>query len=250
MTELSPTTHILPIADSVRKMGSIGTLLPNLRARLVRDDETDVADGEPGELWIHGPTVMKGYLNNAAATLDCVTPDGWFKTGDVAIRDGEGFYYIVDRKKELIKYKGFQGVFGGVFGLKMTPLAVPPAELEGVLLTHPEIADAAVIGVEDTIQATELPRAYIVHAAPQNIKTPSARAAFARSVVKWMEGQVARHKFLRGGVVVIDAIPKSAAGKILRRELRELAKRESKRSSALVAVSGINSVGPLALAKL
>lgn len=87
--------------------------------------------------------MRQGYLNNVAATKDAITPDRWFKTGDIAIRDPEGFYYIVDRRKELIKYKGFQ---------------VPPAELESVLLTHPEIADAAVIGVDSVKEATELPR--------------------------------------------------------------------------------------------
>jgi len=150
---------------------------------------------------------MKGYLNNPTATANSITPDGWFKTGDVAVRDEEGYYRIVDRKKELIKYKGFQ---------------VPPAELESVLLQHPEIVDAAVIGVDDAAQATELPRAYVVH------KTGAMNApkSFPKDVQLWIEARVAKHKFLRGGVVVIDAIPKSAAGKILRRELRERAKSE------------------------
>jgi len=157
---------------------------------------------------------MKGYLNNPTATKNAITPDGWFKTGDVAVRDKDGYYYIVDRRKELIKYKGFQ---------------VPPAELEYVLLTHPDIADAAVIGLESTNEATELPRAYVVHANPATLKTAKAKVEFANSVVKWMETKVARHKRLRGGVGVIEAIPKSAAGKILRRELRELAKQEAAR---------------------
>ncbi|KAJ7244176.1 AMP binding protein [Mycena haematopus] len=214
LTETSPTTHVLVVEEADRKVGSIGTLLPNLEARLVEDDEgkIDAAEGQPGELWIRGKTVMKGYLNNPTATKNSITPDGWFKTGDVAIRDKEGYYYIVDRRKELIKYKGFQ---------------VPPAELESVLLTHPDIADAAVIGLESIKEATELPRAYVVHAHPEKVKSAKAKAEFARSVAKWMESKVARHKFLRGGVAVIDIIPKSAAGKILRRDLRELAKKEA-----------------------
>ncbi|KAJ7443825.1 AMP binding protein [Mycena latifolia] len=213
LTEMSPTTHLLAPADCDRKMGSIGPLLPNLEARLVDDEDGDVdaEEGKPGELWVRGPTVMKGYLNNPAATKNAITPDGWFKTGDVAVRDKEGHYYIVDRRKELIKYKGFQ---------------VPPAELESVLLTHPDIADSAVIGVESVEQATELPRAYVVHAHPERVKTAEAKALFAKSVAKWIETKVAKHKFLRGGVAVIDIIPKSAAGKILRRELRDLAKQE------------------------
>ncbi|KAJ6582984.1 AMP binding protein [Mycena vulgaris] len=213
LTETSPSTHMLIFADADRKVGSVGSLLSNLKARIVEDEDghVDAGEGQPGELWIQGKSVMKGYLNNLAATSNAITPDGWFKTGDVAIRDKEGHYYIVDRRKELIKYKGFQ---------------VPPAELEALLLTHPEIADAAVIGVDSVEQATELPRAYVVHGRPDQVNTAQAKAAFATSIVKWMETKVAKHKFLRGGVAVIDAVPKSAAGKILRRELRDLAKLE------------------------
>ncbi|KAK7444255.1 hypothetical protein VKT23_015265 [Stygiomarasmius scandens] len=217
LTETSPTTHLLPTEDAIRKIGSIGILLANLEARLVVDDEggpgkeIDAPEGERGELWIRGPTVMKGYLNNPSATANSITPDGWFKTGDIAIRDKDGYYYIVDRRKELIKYKGFQ---------------VPPAELESILLSHPDIADAAVIGVDSIKEATELPRAYVVHANPVSLKTNADKEAFGRGVAKWMETKVAKHKFLRGGVVVIDVVPKSAAGKILRRELRERAKQE------------------------
>ncbi|KIK09211.1 hypothetical protein K443DRAFT_671694 [Laccaria amethystina LaAM-08-1] len=217
LTETSPTTHMLQTPYAISKIGSIGTLLPNLEARLVVDGDgdgnIDAEQGQPGELWVRGPSVMKGYLNNVAATKDAITTDMWFKTGDIAIRDAEGFYYIVDRRKELIKYKGFQ---------------VPPAELESVLLTHPEVADAAVIGVDSIKEATELPRAYVVAAYPENVKTDSQKAAFAESVKKWIQQKVARHKHIRGGVVIIDAVPKSAAGKILRRELRDRAKEELK----------------------
>ena len=101
-------THLLPAKDYLRKIGSIGILLPNLEARLITSDEDNIIDaapGEPGELWVRGPIVMKGYLNNPTATANSVTSDGWFKTGDIAVRDEEGYYKIVDRKKELIKYK-------------------------------------------------------------------------------------------------------------------------------------------------
>ncbi|KAG7449634.1 AMP binding protein [Guyanagaster necrorhizus] len=215
LTETSPMTHLLPPQDAERKMGSIGVLLPNLEARLVNED-VDAAEGQPGELWIRGPTVMKGYLNNVEATKEAITPDGWFMTGDVTIRDKEGFYFIVDRRKELIKYKGFQ---------------VPPAELESVLLSHPDIADVAVVGVYDAEEATELPRAYVVPAKPQNLSTDIERQTFARDVSSWIQTKVARHKFLRGGVTVIDVVPKSAAGKILRRELRDRAKAELERKT-------------------
>ncbi|PBK82853.1 AMP binding protein [Armillaria gallica] len=208
LTETSPMTHLLPPQDAERKMGSIGLLLPNLEARLV-DEGVDAAEGKPGELWIRGPTIMRGYLNNVEATKEAITPDGWFMTGDVAIRDKDGFYFIVDRRKELIKYK-----------------VIPPAELESVLLSHPDIADAAVVGVYDAEEATELPRSYVVHAKPQKISTDIEKHAFTRLVSSWIQTKVARHKFLRGGVVVIDVVPKSAAGKILRRELRDRAKAE------------------------
>ncbi|KIM40250.1 hypothetical protein M413DRAFT_175243 [Hebeloma cylindrosporum] len=213
LTETSPTTHLVPPEAAVSKIGSIGVLLPRLEARLVvdgdGDGDIDAAEGAPGEIWIRGPSVMKGYLNNTEATKNAITPDQWFKTGDIAIRDKDGFYYIVDRRKELIKYKGFQ---------------VPPAELESVLLTHPDIADTAVIGVDSAKEATELPRAYVVPAHP--LKSEAEKAAFSKNIKAWIQTKVARHKFLRGGVVVIDAIPKSAAGKILRRELRDKAKEE------------------------
>jgi acyl-CoA synthetase (AMP-forming)/AMP-acid ligase II len=215
LTETSPTVTLMTSAHGLRKLGSVGLLLPNLEARLVLDTDglADAKEGESGELWIRGPSVMKGYLNNPEATEETITPDKWFKTGDIAIRDKEGFYWIVDRRKELIKYKGYQ---------------VPPAELESVLLTHPEIADVAVVGVNSQKQATELPRAYIVHAQPDSVKTNAEKLVFADYIQRWIQSKVTRHKFLRGGVVVIDAIPKSAAGKILRRELRELAKEELK----------------------
>ncbi|KAF7319145.1 AMP binding protein [Mycena chlorophos] len=216
LTETSPSTHTLDWSDCSNHIGSIGKLLSTLEARLVADDEGDVViDAEPGkrgELWIRGKSVMKGYLNNVAATENAITPDGWFKTGDIAVRDRNGFYAIVDRKKELIKYKGFQ---------------VPPAELEALLLSHPDIADAAVIGILDAEEATELPRAYIVPANPGKLDKATKQAAFARSVQKWVEGRVAKHKYLRGGVEVVEVIPKSAAGKILRKELRERARLEA-----------------------
>ncbi|CAE6437667.1 unnamed protein product [Rhizoctonia solani] len=212
LTETSPTCTLLPLEWAERKVGCAGELLPNLEARLVAEDGTDAKEGEPGEFWLRGPTVMKGYLNNPTATANSITPDGWFKTGDIAVRDSEGFFTIVDRLKELIKYKGFQ---------------VPPADLENVLLTHPDIIDVGVIGVHSEEQATELPRAYVVHRAGYNsFKSQAERDAFGKEVQAWIQSKVAKHKFLRGGVSVIEAIPKSAAGKILRRQLRDLAKKE------------------------
>ncbi|KAF9514789.1 hypothetical protein BS47DRAFT_1361504 [Hydnum rufescens UP504] len=208
LTETSPTTHWLPLEDTVRKMGTIGLLLPNLQARLVDDDENDIKPSPEnrGELWIRGPSVMKGYLNNPKATKNSITPDGWFKT---------------DRKKELIKYKGFQ---------------VPPADLEAVLLSNEDILDAAVIGVDSVSEATELPRAYIVPRNGELLKDSKAAAAFGKEIQEWIKTKVANHKYLRGGVIIIDVIPKSASGKILRRTLRDLAKKEARRGPSNPAV--------------
>ena len=149
-----------------------------------------------GELWIRGPQVMKGYLNNEEATASTIDSDGWLHTGDVAHFDSDGHIYIVDRIKELIKYKGFQ---------------VPPAELEGLLLTHPAIADAAVIGIPDD-EAGELPKAFIT-------LKPGAEAT-AEDIQEFVASQVATYKQVRL-LEFIPEIPKSASGKILRRELRD-----------------------------
>ncbi|KAG1879731.1 AMP binding protein [Suillus subluteus] len=208
LTETSPTVFLLPVPDASSHVGAAGVLLPNLEVRLVGEAEGEAHTDIPGagEVWVRGPTIMKGYLNNPTATTEAITPDGWFKTGDIGVRDKDGFYTIVDRKKELIKYKGFQ---------------VPPAELESVLLQHAEVADAAVIGIESKEEATELPRAYIT---PSRLLSSQEASSFALGVQNWVSQRVAPHKRLRGGVVIIDKVPKSAAGKILRRELRERAK--------------------------
>lgn len=214
LSETSPTATYVSPNDYNTYMGSCGRLVAGLEGRLVDEDGKDVGheqgkDGKPGEFWVRGPTVMKGYLNNKEATDDCITPDGWFKTGDVAIMK-DNYFWIVDRKKELIKYKGFQ---------------VPPAELESLLLSHPKVADVAVIGIEDKEQATELPRAYIVLG--QDAKSEDAKTV-ATEIIDWTAKKVASHKRLRGGVRIVDEIPKSPSGKILRRLLRDQAASEKK----------------------
>jgi len=195
MTELSPVTHAPPIGQPV-KLGSVGPLAPETEARLVDPDSgEDVEPGQPGEVLIRGPQVMLGYLNNPAATAATIDPDGWLHTGDVATADEDGWFYIVDRVKELIKYKGFQ---------------VAPAELEAILINHPHVADCAVVGVPDE-QAGERPKAFVV----------SACDAFdAQAVMQFVAEQVAPHKQL-SDLVLIDEIPKSPSGKILRRVLRD-----------------------------
>ncbi|KAN0081220.1 hypothetical protein V8E55_008844 [Tylopilus felleus] len=207
LTETSPTMTILHPDDANTHIGSVGRVLPNIQVRLVHEDAGEIiTDIEgAGELWVRGPTVMKGYLNNPSATASAITPDGWFKTGDIAISDAEGFLTIIDRRKELIKQ------------------VVPPAELEALLLQHPDVADAGVVSVYNKEEATELPRAYIVPTRP----VPQHEvAALALRVQAWVADRVAAHKKLRGGVIAVNQIPKSPSGKILRRELRERAKGE------------------------
>jgi acyl-CoA synthetase (AMP-forming)/AMP-acid ligase II len=197
MTELSPVSHLTP--PGWFKPGSVGITAPSTQTRIA-DPVTgaDLGTGQEGEVWVRGPQVMKGYLNNPEATASTVDPDGWLHTGDLGYVDADGHLYVVDRLKELIKYKGFQ---------------VPPAELEAVLLRHPDVADAAVIGLPDD-EAGEIPVGYVV-------LRPGA-AASPEEIMRFVAGEVAHYKRIRR-LEVIDAIPKSAAGKTLRRVLRDSA---------------------------
>ncbi len=195
LTESSPVTHSTP--EGIHNPSSVGKAISNTETRIV-DPATgeDAAMGSDGEIWVRGPQVMKGYLNNPEATAVTVDDEGWLHTGDIGHLDDDGFLYIVDRLKELIKYKGFQ---------------VAPAELEGLLLTHPSIVDAAVIGVPDE-EAGEIPKAFVV-------ATPGSGLT-AEAVMDYVGEHVASYKKVRV-VEFLDAIPKSASGKILRRELRD-----------------------------
>ena len=210
LSETSPTTHTQPWELWDKCIGSVGTMLPNQTAKYMSPEETEVPIGQTGELWIKGPNIFKGYLNNAEGTSNALTSDGYFKTGDVGHQDRDGNFFITDRVKELIKYKGFQ---------------VPPAELEGLLLGHPAVNDVAVIGVYDKAQATEVPRAYVVVK-----ERVSADNKMAAEIASWLQEKVASHKRLRGGVTFVDEIPKSAAGKILRRVLKVRAAEEEKQA--------------------
>jgi len=210
LSETSPTTHTQPWEDWNKTIGSVGRLLPNQTAKYMSADETEVPAGQTGELWIKGPNVFQGYLNNPEGTRNAKTEDGYFKTGDVGHQDEHGNFYITDRVKELIKYKGFQ---------------VPPAELEGLLAAHDNIDDVAVIGIYNKEQATEVPRAYVV---PK--KGVQATKETEKQIMDWLAAKVASHKRLRGGVKFVDEIPKSASGKILRRLLKERALAEEKKA--------------------
>jgi acyl-CoA synthetase (AMP-forming)/AMP-acid ligase II len=202
LTETSPVTHFVTDKLAGTMPGSIGPAAPNTECRIVgvATDE-DVAAGEPGELCIRGPQVMKGYLNNPQATAHAIDADGWFHTGDVARLDEDGSLWIVDRIKELIKYKGYQ---------------IAPAELEALLLTHPAISDAAVIPLRDE-EAGEIPKAFVV----------ASESITADDVTRFVAERVAPYKKIRA-VEIVDQIPKSPSGKILRRVLID---RERERAS-------------------
>jgi len=197
MTEASPVTHATPPRQF--KPGSVGVTLPNSETRIV-----DPATGEnlgldqDGEICVRGPHVMKGYHNNEAATAATIDAEGWLHTGDVGHVDADGHVYVVDRLKELIKYKGFQ---------------VPPAELEGLLLTHPAVADAAVVGRPDD-EAGEIPVGFVVVKDGQDVSAADLQAFVA--------DRTASYKHVRE-LHFVEAIPKSPSGKILRRVLRDKA---------------------------
>ncbi|TQF68581.1 4-coumarate--CoA ligase family protein [Rhodococcus spelaei] len=201
MSELSPVSHNLSADEEGVPLSSVGKPVANSENKLVdpaTGAEIDVPTegrSEPGELWVKGPNVMLGYLNNDAATAETLDADGYLHTGDVAVVDADRNVYIVDRLKELIKYKGYQ---------------VPPAELEALLLTHPKIADTAVIGVLDD-EGEEVPKAFVVLQAGAELTEDE--------VIAFVAERVSPHKKVRR-VQFIDTVPKSSAGKILRKDLR------------------------------
>lgn len=194
MTECNFLTMV-PFGET--RSGTIGKLLPNVKAKVI-----DTATGEPlgpladGELCFKTPSVMDGYYNNAAATAEAVDEEGWLHSGDVGRYDEDGFLAIVGRTKELIKVKGLQ---------------VSPSELEDVILQHPEVVDAGVVGVEHD-RMGEAPRAFVA------TKKPIPE----EEIHKFLEPRVAPHKRLAGGVFFVDELPRSAAGKLLRKELKKL----------------------------
>jgi 4-coumarate--CoA ligase len=195
MTELSPVSHCTVEGDF--RPGTSGVTVGSTEIRLVDPETGEDRDvGEGGELWVRGPQVMKGYLNNEAATRDTIDADGWLHTGDIAVLDEHDHVSIVDRVKELIKYKGFQ---------------VPPAELEALIVAHPKVADVAVIGIPDE-EAGELPKAFVVPQPGADLTVEELQAHVAE--------HVAGYKKIRL-VEFVDEIPKSPSGKILRRFLRD-----------------------------
>ena len=194
MTELSPVSHCT--VEGEYRPGTSGVTASNTETRIVDPDTGEDQDvGGRGELWVRGPQVMLGYLNNPTATAETVDADGWLHTGDIAIVDEHHHMTIVDRMKELIKFKGFQ---------------VAPAELEALLITHPKIADVAVIGIPDD-EAGEIPKAFVT--------VPAGETLTLEEVQELVSAHLVSYKQIRE-LEIIDAIPKSASGKILRKDLR------------------------------
>lgn len=195
MTEASPVTHAQRVHDESPKLGAIGTCVPNTECKVIDvESGTELGPNQQGELWIRGPQVMAGYLNRPDATAQTVTSDGWLRTGDLGFADDDGEFTIIDRLKELIKYKAYQ---------------VAPAELEAILIAHPAVSDCAVIPSPDE-RAGEVPKAFIV----------LRGVATADALMAYVAEQVAPYKKVRR-LEFVDQIPKSPSGKILRRVLIE-----------------------------
>ncbi|WP_299058712.1 AMP-binding protein [uncultured Actinomyces sp.] len=202
MTELSTCTHLIPPERTDMDPASVGQALPNLRFRVVNPgtaEDVDISDAgvsEPGELWCTGPNVMMGYADAAAETNEVLDSDGWIHTGDLVTVDAEGVVRVVGRLKELIKRHGLQ---------------IAPVELEHILCQHPEVADAAVVGVAAPGSSDQVPYALIQRCAGATVE--------ADELMRFIAERVAPYKRL-GGVRFIDHIPRSAAGKIVRRDLK------------------------------
>ncbi|XP_035774716.1 luciferin 4-monooxygenase-like [Anopheles albimanus] len=181
------------------KVGSVGKVHKTTYVKVLDLDTGEpLGPGRPGEICVKGPLVMKGYLHNEQATREMLDADGWLHTGDIGYYDEEQDFFIVDRLKDLIKYKGFQ---------------VPPAELEDVLLSHPKVRDAAVVGLPDEA-AGELPAAFVV-------LQPDTEPITEAQLAQYVASKLSPHKWLRGGVYFVPEIPKTGSGKILRRQLRQ-----------------------------
>jgi acyl-CoA synthetase (AMP-forming)/AMP-acid ligase II len=197
LTEATAATSISPNDRATRKFGSCGYLFPSCEARVVDPaDGRDLSAGETGEIWLRGPNIMKGYWSQPEATAQTLVGDGWLRTGDIGYFDADGCLFVVDRLKEFIKYKAYQ---------------VSPAELEDILQSHPGVLDAAVIGAPDEVVG-EIPMAFVVR--------KESGALDAAELMQYVAARVAPYKKIRA-VEFVDQIPKSPAGKILRRVLKD-----------------------------
>ncbi|KAL2847849.1 putative phenylacetyl-CoA ligase [Aspergillus pseudoustus] len=201
LSETTSVSHIQRWDKWRSSIGSNGPPIPGVEIKFADTDGRQVTVGQEGELYMRGPTIFKGYLAEPGLTAACITPDGWFKTGDIGHEDDKGNMFITDRSKDLIKFKGYQ---------------VAPAELEDLILEHEAVKDAAVIGIMDHRLASEVPLAYVVvnSGYPENETT-------ARAVLKHISERTVSYKHLRGGLIFTEDIPKSQSGKILKRVLRD-----------------------------
>ncbi|XP_055706064.1 uncharacterized protein LOC129803490 [Phlebotomus papatasi] len=200
---LSETTFGILNNDGLKKtkLGSVGIVALETYGKVIDIESGKIlGPNQPGELCFKGPQIMKGYLGNDAATKEAIDSEGWLHTGDLGYYDEDKYFFFVDRIKELIKYKTYQ---------------VPPAELEALLLSHPKIADSAVIGLPDEA-AGELPLAFVVRKPNEKITE--------KQVMDYISEIVSDFKQLRGGVRFVTEIPRNATGKILRRELKNVVK--------------------------
>lgn len=199
MTESSPVTLCTPYQYDLSKVGTCGRLYPNTQAKIVAlADGSNLGPHQSGELHVKGPQIMKGYLNNNPATRETLDEEGWLHTGDVAYYDQDGYFYIVDRTKELIKVKGNQ---------------VSPTELENLILEIPEVSDVAVAGIADETSG-ELPRAYVV--LKQGCELDE------HVIIEHVKARVVKYKRLAAGVMYVKEIPRNAGGKVQRHQLHLL----------------------------
>lgn len=203
MTEAAPYVSWQKVGERL-ELGQIGSLLPGIQARLCGEDGKDVKKGGPGELWIRGPNVTVGYVDNAEATAAAFRDGGWYNTGDVCTFTEDGVLRMVGRTKELIKYSGFQ---------------VAPAELESYLNDHQSIQECAVAATRDKASRTELPTAYVI-LKPQ-IKRRQDKQRVLKDIYEFLEDKVSGYKKLRGGVWEVSQLPKTGKGSVIRNRLSE-----------------------------
>jgi len=197
---ITETTGALTFQNvNLEKPGCVGSLIPGMLAKVYSlETKENLAAMQVGELCFKAPSVMKGYVNNFIDTKKAIDSHGFYRTGDLGYYDNDNQFYIVDRIKELIKYKGFQ---------------VSPTELEALLLTHPDVQDCGVIGIPDE-QVGELPFAFVVKEENSQITEVE--------IVKYVADRISVHKRLSGGVQFTEQIPRNTNGKIMRRELKQL----------------------------
>jgi len=205
LTELTGAAGGVLSSKGVTKPGSVGEVNTGVTAKVIDENGNTLGPNKQGELCFKGSLMMMGYINDESATRATIDEQGWLHTGDIGYFDEDLQFYIVDRIKELIKWKGFQ---------------VPPAEIEALLVTHPMIKEAGVVGKPDEV-AGELPLAFVVR------NNPNLRA---EDVILYVRDRASPAKRLYGGVVFVDEIPKNPSGKILRRKLRELMKEHELKS--------------------